>query len=429
LSNKLTPIYSSPLLHFEATEPFHILETDIIEISITSKNNFVGILTVTDVFTRKSWFLPIKDFTAKEVYQVLFRNVFSSFFFPKFIYSDQGSAFISELNDLLCKAVGITREYTLPYSKGHTGAVENRNRVVEDYITKYINKIDHSEWDEYCWVAAYAYNKAIDPIRKYSPDYLLFLKNPDNVVDFERIATIPNSLEERNAHYILGLKDAWQKAGEVLKKVLEKASKKHLESLKGNIINFNVGDFVFLSSRCKQIFHNKAVEKKFCPRNRGPFPIKSVDIDHNRVDLFITPVDFQTFHFDDISPYKGSLKPFPENFFCPKLDEVIVLDKIPFPRAPSFSEKLAPEKNKKSFSIKSIVGQRVNVWWPEVKKFFPGTIIGYTASLSQNLIFYDTPTVDKASNLEVDPRVDIYKVSLFPKNSDKGTKWSLLMRK
>ena len=181
-SNKITRLITSEPQSIISTEPFEILEMDHIIVNVKSNNNFNYILVVTDVFSRKSWFLPSVTLESTEVFKLLFIHIFSQFFFPKNIYSDLSKSFNNELDQLICEATGIKHSYTLPYTKGHTAAVENRNKVVEMIITKFVEKYDQSNWDEYCWTAAYAYNKSVS-LSSYSPDHLIFGREPYNVLD------------------------------------------------------------------------------------------------------------------------------------------------------------------------------------------------------------------------------------------------------
>lgn len=76
-----------------------------------------------------------------------------------------------------------------------------------------------------------------------------------------------------------------------------------------------------------------------------------------------------------------------ESRFAPFLDEVIT---VPVPTVDgSRKEKVAKESEKKAFDVKSIVGRRVNVYWPTKKQWYKATVIGYTSNLQSNLLFYD----------------------------------------
>ncbi len=104
---------------------------DHIIVGTTSKQGHKYILTVVDKFSLKVWFLPVKSLEAVEVFKTLFTHIFSQFFFPRYIYTDLSSSFNNDLDRLLCTAIGIQHKFTLPYSKGHTGAAEVKNKVVE----------------------------------------------------------------------------------------------------------------------------------------------------------------------------------------------------------------------------------------------------------------------------------------------------------
>ena len=86
----------------------------------------------------------------------------------------------------------------------------------------------------------------------------------------------------------------------------------------------------------------------------------------------------------------------------------------------TFKEKLLPDRKKKDFNLKTIVGHRVAAYWPSTKKFHDGTVIGYNTDLTHNLIFYDEPT------LNIPISCDFYKAFLFPVSAtSKVEKWSL----
>jgi hypothetical protein len=80
-----------------------------------------------------------------------------------------------------------------------------------------------------------------------------------------------------------------------------------------------------------------------------------------------------------------------------------------------------PDRMKKDFSIKTIVGRRISLYWPTTGKYHTGTVIGYNDSLTHNLVFYDEPTIG------VPPSCDYYKSFLFTsKSTTTVEKWTLL---
>ena len=399
--------------HIIANEPFEILEMDHIIVDIESKG-YRYILVVTDVFSRKTWFLPAKTLSASETYLLLFNHVFSPFNFPKFLYSDLGSSFENELDSLICKATGMSHRYTLPRSKGHTASVENRNKVVEMIISKFVSKYDQSDWSDFCFSASYAYNKSINPLTDYSPDYLIFGTNPFSIVDLDSISV---AKEDYAKSFLDSLKKAWSAAQGVVSKVLSKE-----KEVKLNKNSFVLNQFVWLSRKSFPNSYASHLFSKFEKTNLGPFKLIEIDEGLNRVVLQITPSrTFQT-KVNFISPFNGSYVPDSDSF-SPYLDEVIP-SKIPSKF--DSKERVLPDKNKLKYNVKSIVGKRVNILWSN-KKFYKATVIGYTNNLAFNLVYFDDRTVDKVTNQPVDPSEDYYKLKLF-KTDEKSVveKWSLL---
>ena len=72
--------------------------------------------------------------------------------------------------------------------------------------------------------------------------------------------------------------------------------------------------------------------------------------------------------------------------------------------------------------METIVGKRIAVYWPSVKKWYHGTIIGYTTTKAANLIYYDERTPN------VSPQEDFYQAPLFRTKSNQSRieTWKLL---
>ncbi len=318
--------------------------------------------------------------------------------------------------------------YTLPYTKGHTAAVENRNKVVEMIITKFVEKYDQSNWDEYCWTAAYAYNKSVSH-SSYSPDHLIFGREPYNILDLSNLKGNKKKYEEHIEQFKDDLSKAWKISKEITNKSITKYKNNILKSLHNKPSTYNVGQLVLLSGRGEPFDsqRDKSIQKKFTNRNLGPFEIVEID-NQKHITLQLTPSKKQQFHIDQITTYHGNEKPFPPNQFTPSLNEIIKIS-IPNTRNQNnIKEKIIPNKNKTNFNIKTIVGQRINILWNQNKTYYKATVIGYTSNLNFNLIFFDEPTI--INNQITDDREDYFKAKLFKtekgNSSEKLETWSLL---
>ncbi len=405
--NKITKLNNIDNIKILPQEPFEILEMDYIDVTVESEEGYKYVLCVCDVFSGKVWYLPAKSRKADEAYFLLFNNIFSPFFFPKFLYSDLEASLSGELNDLICKATGIKREYTRPGSVGHTGHVENKNKVLEIYITKFIDEYKHSDWNRYCALAAYAYNKSISSITNLSPDYILFGKNPFSVVELDYISDKVVSKDD----YIKSFVERWNEVMEIIKVCWSKGDKKKMSVSKSKK-SIKVGDYVLLSSRelvDKQINNkNITTNRKFSNRNIGPYKVIELD-DRNHIVIQISPKRVYITRKSEVELYCGEVEE-DRNTFAPYLDETIIIKTIPIDI--NKEEKVGKSSLKKELDIYKVVGKRINIYWPSVKKWYKATVIGYMNDMKTSLLFYD-----KDEGV-VDRREDYYKGKLFSEDSN-----------
>lgn len=412
--NRITRLNNVDPVHVVASEPFEILEMDYVVVSVESNEGYRYVLCVSDVCSGKVWYLPTKTRRADEAFHVLFLHVFSPFFYPRFIYTDLESAMRGELNSLICEATGIKHEYTRANSIGHTGQVENRNRVVEIYIAKFIDEYDHSDWHKYTHRAAYAYNKSISATHGMSPDYLVFAKNPFSLFEMEKL-DLPVLTKD---DYVLDFVKRMNKVAKILRKMTTRESVTTRESASKR--SLKVGDYVLLSNRERTMTNNNPyTHRKFLSRNIGPYKVKAVD-DRNHVVLCITPTRDLTVGRANVELFHGE-PPITVGCFYPYLDEIIP---VKIPENIDYEEKVLKEDAKKDLDVRSIVGRRIRVYWSSEREWYKATVIGYMSDGLTNLVFYDD-----ARTLGRELSEEYYKAKLF-KNSDNARveKWSLLGR-
>jgi predicted aspartyl protease len=421
--NQLTRRTDVDDLRIIANEPFEILEMDHIVVGVEGEGGYNYILTVTDVFSGKTWFLPSKTMEALETYRLLFDNVFSVFRFPKYLYSDNSSSFNNEIDNLISAATGMKHEYARTNSIGHTGSVENRNKVVELIITKFLERDDQSKWPRYCSSAAYAYNKSINSLG-FAPDTIVLgfdnFSLIDLETDYDRRANKGLLSEERVKEWIEGLKRGIRTVKEVRNKLSKNKDKDKFKNTKKNI---KVGDYVVLSQH-EVSFVDKALNRKLANRNIGPYKVLGFD-DQNHAELEITPTKKYKARLSDIILFKENyVKPSDE--FYSDMNEII-LEKLKVPRKYEREEKVLGSKFKKELDIKSIVGRRISVYESKWKKWYKGRVIGYNNSRTMSLVQYDDATIGDDGE-EVDVREDFYKMRLVSGSEKEGRveKWSLL---
>lgn len=396
--------------------PFDILQVDHIIVNAFSKDplTYKYILVITDTFTKKAWFLPTKSLTAQETFDLLFIHVFSPFFFPRHFNSDLGSSFDNDLSLLLMKATNVSHRFALVDEKGTTGQVENRNKLAEAILRKYVNQLTQEDWPKYCWTALHAYNKSINSVHGFSPDYVLYGMKPFTPLDLA-FSSYPeyNNMNVEVKYRLSILEKSWKTVTLALSEQAEQMQQNRLNYFHNHPIpTFSPSNLIIL----KRLSHDKKLNKKLLSLNVGPYEVVSVD--NNNVTIQLTPLETLVVHQDDVELYKGDHKPFPPYSFTPLPSEIIPIS-IP-ERKKKVDEKKMPDRMKKDLNLKTIVGRRISFYWPSAKRFYDATVIGYNADLTHNLLFFDEPTPD------VPPSCDYYKGFLFTSaTTAKVERWSL----
>jgi hypothetical protein len=161
----------------------------------------------------------------------------------------------------------------------------------------------------------------------------------------------------------------------------------------------------------------KDLATKMLPKSVGPYKILEI-LENENIKIQITPT-----HTEIVRPYQlrkakdQAMQP-NSNKLIGKYSEVIVISTPPSP--PTIKEEMViPPKN---LNVETIVGKRIAVFWPSMKEWRPGTIIGYTTTKAANLIYYDERTPDAP------PQEDFYRAPLFQTKTNKSKieTWKLL---
>ena len=152
----------------------------------------------------------------------------------------------------------------------------------------------------------------------------------------------------------------------------------------------------------------KHLNPKLSLTNIGPFKIIKV-LANNHVQLDIDGNELTEVHMDDITLYKSNTNT-NTNKFKHKPTEKIIIQEIPTVlednEIPAFEDCLPISENNK-YNVQTIVGKRIMVWWPSLRLYYSGIVIGYTNDLLNNLVFYDV------RNEGVAPEIDFVKAKLY----------------
>ena len=170
-SKPLNRRYKAPLQYFTAGEPVERMAVDVMgELPLTKSGNKC-VLVVMDYFTTFLHLIPIPDQKAVTVANAMVKEVFTKVGIPRFLHSDRGTDFMSQLFQETCKLFKIDKTETTPWRPQSDGMVERFNRTLASLLRPFGNQAQ-DDWDELLPICALAVGF----------QYVLFPKFPDVVM-------------------------------------------------------------------------------------------------------------------------------------------------------------------------------------------------------------------------------------------------------
>ena len=407
--------HTSNLIPIVAHEPMEILEIDHIGPFKTTQKKELYILSIIDLFTKKKWYFSTNSTTAEETYDLLIKNIITPFGIPRSLLTDQGSEFNNALSASLSSLFGISHSFATTNPRHEaTGAVERSNRTCEDMLRKYVNRFTQEDWPNYLHLLAFAENQAISRSHSFQPDYLMFGREPRRLIDLDQQNSSLTPVDQHIPEFTTNLKQAWKIAAQVLEDYQNQMINKRKEELGRRIpIAFKPGDLVWRQLPSNAIIKDNAT--KLHPKALGPYKILEI-LENDNVKIEITPTITEIVRPNQLRLVKDQQYPFDPIELRGKSNEIIIISK---PSPPPKKEKEVPLND--NLNINTIIGRRIKIYWPSNKAWYPCTVIGYNATKSANLVYYDERTAD------VNPQEDFYQAPLFKTtNKNKIDTWKLL---
>lgn len=173
--------YLKPIV---ATYPFEIVSTDVIGPYPSSNNGNRFIVVALDLFSKWAITKAIPDQTARTIATFLEEDVFCKYGSPKYLLSDNGSAYVSRLLNEHAKLYKVNQRFTCPYSPEGNGGAERLNRTIQNMLSKYVSIFNHDNWDVHLPQCTFAYNSTKHSTTHKSPFEITFGRIPDMPYDF-----------------------------------------------------------------------------------------------------------------------------------------------------------------------------------------------------------------------------------------------------
>ena len=179
---KAPPPQRAPMCSLESSGPMDLVCIDFLKLD-TDSHNKSYVLVITDHFTRFASAVPMRNQTARGVAEVLWKEFFLDFGFPRRLHSDRGASFTGKLIRELAKQTGVRSSYTTPYHPEGNAVCERYNRTLIGMIAT-LTEAHKQKWSEHVRYLSHAYNCTQHDATGFPPFYLMFLRYPRLKVDW-----------------------------------------------------------------------------------------------------------------------------------------------------------------------------------------------------------------------------------------------------
>lgn len=235
-------------------KPFAQVGIDIKHV-VPSQTGHRYIIVAIDYLTKYIEVSALRQQTATEISEFIYRKIISVHSTPTVFITDNGRPFVSEIVEKVCRTFGIKHKTISPYHSQTNGLVERVNRTIDSIMKK--RSIDEKQnWTHYLDATAYAYRTIKQATTNQSPFYLLYGYEPNTAFDN---AMRPLDVEEPSFEIQLKVrafmqikylqdvrKEAWKRI-EQSQKVQRKRIDAKIENTKKEYKpGFKVGDIVKL---------------------------------------------------------------------------------------------------------------------------------------------------------------------------------------
>ena len=306
------------------SEPNERIGLDLIGILPQTERGNRFILTVHDHFSKYTYIYPIPGKSAEVVTRAFRKHILLAGV-PSYITSDRGSEFIANTFRELCETMRITTNFATAFRPQACGAVENRNKIIGDYL-HFLSNESNEQWDDLCEYVQAAINSAyhvairdtpffIHHGRDYKTIYSDILSGSKRVMDQEKPYNI--EVQERLTKAFEQVKQNNINAHETYKKAYNKNLRPH---------NIGAGDIVLVRNEIKQGQNIR----KLNPRYNGPYRVIKFVNDNNCIIKGMMQNNSRELlvHTDRLKMASPSNDPYPMYVDAKPLKKNILIDEL-----------------------------------------------------------------------------------------------------
>ena len=194
------PIRTELLHPIKVRRPFDQLGMDIVGPLPLTKMGNQYIIVATEYLTKWPEARALPNAKAASMASFFYEDIICRHGCPKELLTDQGTHFVNELLQAMCKRVGVKHRLSTAYHPQTNGLVERFNKTLCEILAKY-SGMYKEDWDVFLPSALFAYRTIRQNTTRYEPFYLTYGREATLPIELEILTYSPEvnpelSLEE-----------------------------------------------------------------------------------------------------------------------------------------------------------------------------------------------------------------------------------------
>ena len=251
-------------------KPFERIGIDFVGPLERTKNGNKYILVVTDYLTKWPEAIAMKEATAENVVEFIYKGIICTHGCPKVILSDRGTHFRNKLVDGLCEKFEIKHKLSSPYHPQTNGLVERFNRTLCESLAKVSEK--ENEWDKHIESVLFAYRTMKHNTTKKTPFFMVYGREAIlPIEDFEIGEDFGKDAIIERTYDLINLVEERIEALENIERSQVQQKNRHDTKIKEET-KFNIGDKILLKDAAKE----KQYSGKLSSKWKGPYYIHEI---------------------------------------------------------------------------------------------------------------------------------------------------------
>lgn len=246
-----------------AKRPFERIALDIVGPLPLSEHNNRYILTFQDDLSKFLIAIPIPNQEAHTVAEYYVRKIICLFGTPTSLLTDQGSNFLGELFERVCKLLKIKKVRSSPYHPQTNGSLERCHRDLGNYLRSFASR-DPTNWDTWLDYSILCHNTTPHSATQYTPYEVLFGMKPELPSSLSRAPEPVYNYDDYVQELKARLQVTYQHVRENQLNAKEKSKTYYDANVKS--LELNVGDLVLLENKARK-------SKKLTSIFEGPYEV------------------------------------------------------------------------------------------------------------------------------------------------------------